>query len=84
MLSFVSIIYSIFANVYLLICSLTRVILPPSAIASVWGPYGVKPAKEQKADAFLSYTKRRVGLLEPQGRNITLMMDDIHIQQYIQ
>lgn len=84
-LIFASILYTISPHAYRFIRSSTKVILPhPSTIASVCNSYDVSPAKEQKEEGFLNYTKRRVGLLQPEEKKVTLMMDEIHIHQYLE
>ncbi|KAH9376537.1 hypothetical protein HPB48_006622 [Haemaphysalis longicornis] len=82
---FASLFYTISPHAYKFVRSTGKLTLPhPSTIMRLCSDYNASPAKEQNGEGFLGYMKKRAKLLEPHERYVTLMMDEIHIQQYFE
>ncbi|XP_042146356.1 uncharacterized protein LOC121835880 [Ixodes scapularis] len=82
LLDFASLVYTISPHAYAFIRRSGNAILPhPSTIMRECRSLDVSPANEQNDDGFPSYKKRRVRLMKPHERRVTLMIDEVHIQQ---
>lgn len=80
-----SILYTISPHGYRFLRSSGKIVLPhPATIKRVCATHDVSPLKEQNEEGFLRYMKRRASLLKPHERNVTLMVDEIHLQQFFQ
>ncbi|CAN7976688.1 unnamed protein product, partial [Ixodes persulcatus] len=44
----------------------------------------ISPSQEQCEEGFLRYIKRRASILKPREKNVTLMLDEIHLQQFFE
>lgn len=77
--------HTISPHAYNFLRSSGKVVLPhATTIKRVCAAQDVSPSKEQTEEGFLRYMKRRAGLLNPHERNIVLMMDEIHLQQFFE
>lgn len=78
-----SLLHTISPHAYNFLRSSGKVLLPHSAtIKRVCAAQDVSPAKEQTEEGFLRFMKRRASLLNPHERNVVLMVDEIHLQQF--
>lgn len=55
-----------------------------TTIKRVCAAQDASPSKEQTEEGFLRFTKRRASLLNPHERNVVLMVDEIHVQQFFE
>ncbi|XP_077489630.1 uncharacterized protein LOC144100615 [Amblyomma americanum] len=80
-----SIFFTISPHAYKFVRSSGKLILPhPCTITRLCNKYNVSPAAEQSDQGFLSYITKKANLLKPHERTVTLMMDEIYIQQYFE
>lgn len=85
MLVLASILFTISPHAYRFLRNSGVVILPhPSTVKRVCGRHDVSSLQEQSEDGFLRYVIRRASSLKSQERNVTLMVDEIHLQQYFE
>ncbi|XP_049269282.1 uncharacterized protein LOC125757644 [Rhipicephalus sanguineus] len=76
-----SIFHTISPHAYKFVRNTGKLMLPhPSTILRLCSKYNVSPANEQSDEGFLQYITKKVSLLKPHERVVTLMLDEIHIQ----
>lgn len=82
LLIFSSILHTISPQAYRLIRG--KIALPHrSTLMRICSQYNMNPVNEQNDEGFLRYVKKRSSLLKPHEKNVTIMMDEIHIQPYV-
>ncbi|XP_077492240.1 uncharacterized protein LOC144103382 [Amblyomma americanum] len=85
LLIFSSILYTVSPHAYRFIRSAGKLALPHrSTLMRICSQYNVNPGNEQDDEGFLRYVKKRSSLLKPHEKNVTIMMDEIHIQPYFE
>lgn len=61
-----------------------ELILPhPSTIQRITAKFNINPVDELKDDNFLAYAKQRVKTLEKHELHVSLMIDEIHLKEYL-
>ncbi|KAH8021744.1 hypothetical protein HPB51_016808 [Rhipicephalus microplus] len=84
LLVFASLVFTISPYAYRFIRSTSKLKLPhPETIRRACGSYRVNPCSEQQDALFLSYTKRLAVGMDDHEKTVTLVMDEIHLQPYI-
>ncbi|KAH8039513.1 hypothetical protein HPB51_007415 [Rhipicephalus microplus] len=84
LLVFASLVFTITPHAYRFIRSTSKLKLPhPDTIRRVCGSYRVNPCSEQQDALFLSYAKRLAVGMDDHEKTVTLVMDEIHLQPYI-
>ncbi|XP_049522585.1 uncharacterized protein LOC119449052 [Dermacentor silvarum] len=84
LLVFASLVFTISPHAYRFIRSTSKLKLPhPDTIRRVCGSYRVNPCSEQQDALFLSYAKRLAVGMNDHEKTVTLVMDEIHLQPYI-
>lgn len=84
LLVFASLVFTISPHAYRFIRSTSKLKLPhPDTIRRVCGSYRVNPCSEQQDALFLSYAKRLAVGMDDHEKTVTLVMDEIHLQPYI-
>ncbi|KAH7965347.1 hypothetical protein HPB49_006265 [Dermacentor silvarum] len=84
LLIFSSILHTISPHAYRFIRCAGKVALPHrSPLMLICSQYNVNPVNEQNDEGFLRYVKKRSSLLKPHEIILTIMMDAIHIQPYL-
>ncbi|KAH8029457.1 hypothetical protein HPB51_000553 [Rhipicephalus microplus] len=84
LLVFASLVFTISPHVYRFIRSTSKLKLPhPDAIRRACGSYRVNPCSEQQDALFMSHTKRLTVGMDDHKKAVTLVMDEIHLQPYI-
>lgn len=81
---FSSLLYFLSPHAYKFIRHSGNIILPhPSTIRKVCSSYDISPHMEQNDNNFLGYIKDKVTTLKSQECSVVLMVDEVHIKQYI-
>ncbi|KAM7300812.1 uncharacterized protein ISCGN_016397 [Ixodes scapularis] len=84
LLVFSSLVFTISPHAYRFIRSTSKLKLPhPDTIRRVCASYVVNPCTEQQSTLFLSYAKRLVAAMNEHEKTVTLVMDEIHLQPYL-
>nr|XP_037288760.1 uncharacterized protein LOC119181614 [Rhipicephalus microplus] len=75
--------YTISLHGYNFLRSSGNIVLPhPSTIKRVCATHDVSPLNEQNQEGLLRYMKRKASLLKLHERHVTLMLDEIRLQQF--
>ncbi|XP_063244715.1 uncharacterized protein LOC134545879 [Bacillus rossius redtenbacheri] len=81
---FASLVSIISPHAYKFIRSSGNIILPhPNTIRRLCYSFKFGPETEQLEENFLFYVKNKVSQLTPQERHVVLMVDEIHIKQFL-
>ncbi|KAH8029615.1 hypothetical protein HPB51_002068 [Rhipicephalus microplus] len=84
LLVFASLVFTISPHAYRFIKSTSKLKLPhPDKIRRACGSYRVNPCSEQEDAFFLSYAKMLAVGMDDHKKTVTLVMDEIHLQPYI-
>ncbi|KAH8026573.1 hypothetical protein HPB51_021983 [Rhipicephalus microplus] len=84
LLVFASLVFTISPHAYRFLRSTSKLKLPhPDTIRRACGSYRVNPCSEQQNALFLSYAKRLAVGMDDHEKTVTLVMDKIHLQPYI-
>ncbi|XP_077549860.1 uncharacterized protein LOC144162976 [Haemaphysalis longicornis] len=85
LLVFSSILHTISPHAYKFFRHSGKLVLPhPETVKRVCAACDVSPSKEQSEEGFLRFIKRRAGILKQHERNVSLMLDEIHLQQFFE
>lgn len=85
LLVFSSILHTISPHAYKFFRHSNKLVLPhDTTIKRVCAAHDVSPSKEQCEEGFLRYIKRRATILKPHEKNVTVMLDEIHLQQFFE
>ncbi|CAN8014954.1 unnamed protein product [Ixodes persulcatus] len=84
LLVFSSLVFTISPHAYRFIRSTSKLKLPhPDTIRRVCASYSVNPCTEQQSTLFLSYAKRLAAAMNDHEKTVTLVMNEIHLQSYL-
>lgn len=84
LLIFCSLLFSISPHAYRFLRDSNHVIFPhPSTIERLCSSFKLNPQIEQQSNNFLLYAKTRFELLKLDEKKVSLMVDEIHIKQYL-
>ncbi|XP_075725128.1 uncharacterized protein LOC119179731 [Rhipicephalus microplus] len=85
LLVFSSILHTIPPHAYKFFRHSNKLVLPhDTTIKRVCAAHDVSPSKEQCEEGFLRYIKRRATILKPHEKNVTVMLDEIHLQPFFE
>lgn len=82
---FSSILHTISPHAYKFSRHSGKLVLPhPETVKRVCAACDVSPSKEQSEEGFLRFIKHRASILKQHERNVSLMLDKIHLQQFFE